>query len=308
LSPYLLGRAEEIYRAASRNLDTYGPGYDFESALKTAESSVRIPDLLERGVLESDLAELRWRVTEAVRLVPERHRDASRQIVRQAIHEFNTHYQQYEGPAIDIVRRVRLGLLHLLDLHRVFADDSAGLVEFLGDGIAGSLSEKDLENLQEMFKVAFLVPKLPFRIEPSPDLEKASQVPSISPGIGAILQLIAGSGIIALGSLKELAELLGFEIGGKPGRPTKDYSREYDSKASGLSWTGVARQALLEDSGLRFEFGDKSFDSLNFEQQEMLKHRVRQGVTSFAKRTGKPLPPKQQAGQPALVEGSRKTN
>jgi len=45
--------------------------------------------------------------------------------------------------------------------------------------------------------------------------------------------------------------LIGLEVGGKPGRRAKNYSREYDLKAQGWSYAKVARQSLLENPDIR---------------------------------------------------------
>jgi len=76
----------------------------------------------------------------------------------------------------------------------------------------------------------------------------------------------------------------------QPGRPTKDYSREYELKESGLSWTQVTRQSLLENADIREEFGGRTFDSLSLAHQQTLSNRIREGVRSYAERTGKPFP------------------
>ena len=90
-------------------------------------------------------------------------------------------------------------------------------------------------------------------------------------------------------TVSKFLQLIGLEIGGRPGRPTKDYSREYELKVT-KSWAQVAAQALLENAELREEFGGRTYESLPFEEQENLKNRIREGVRSYAERMGKPFP------------------
>ena len=52
----------------------------------------------------------------------------------------------------------------------------------------------------------------------------------------------------------------------------------------------MARERLRENLELRDEFGGRDFESLNFEEQENLKNRIREGVRSYAERTGRPFP------------------
>jgi hypothetical protein len=101
-------------------------------------------------------------------------------------------------------------------------------------------------------------------------------------------RLVGGQGV----SIKALTNLLsevGVPFRGQPGKTPKDYSREYGLKAI-LSWRGVAERTLENDPETRQEFGGRTYAALTFEEKEHLKHRIREGVRSYAKRTGKPFP------------------
>jgi len=57
-----------------------------------------------------------------------------------------------------------------------------------------------------------------------------------------------------------------------------------------MSWAQVTRRSLAENDDIRDEFQGRSYDTLGFEQQQSLMNRIREGVRSYAKRTGKPFP------------------
>jgi hypothetical protein len=103
------------------------------------------------------------------------------------------------------------------------------------------------------------------------------------------------SGISKDGASK-LLELLGLEVGGRPGRPSKDYSREHKARKAGLSWATLASKTFKESPELQQEFGSDDFNSLTFEQKDNLKNRIREGVKSHERKLASPsrsslLPP-----------------
>jgi len=108
-------------------------------------------------------------------------------------------------------------------------------------------------------------------------------------------RLSAGQGL-SIKAVINLLSQIGIPLGGTPGRHPRDYSREYKWKASGLSWTEVTRKSLLENPDMRDEFAGKDFDSLDFRQQEALKHRIEVGVKSYAERAKKPFPIEPEGG------------
>src|SRR6266849_1385803 len=121
LTPYLRSRATELYLEALQNVEKHGRGaYDFEGAVRVFERWVRIPQLLEHFFSTDDLVELSRRIEEKVQLVPKEKREAARRIVREAIEAFKPHYESNQRALLQNFRRVRLGLLLLLDLHRLF--------------------------------------------------------------------------------------------------------------------------------------------------------------------------------------------
>ena len=117
----------------------------------------------------------------------------------------------------------------------------------------------------------------------------AASIPVLPAGLAAHVQSMASSGI-SKDTAAKFFRLIGLEVGGRPGRPSKDYSREYDLKASGLSWSNVARRALEEKPEIKEEFGGRTFQSLSFQERTNLTNRIREGVRSYAERTSRPFP------------------
>ena len=58
----------------------------------------------------------------------------------------------------------------------------------------------------------------------------------------------------------------------QPGRPVEDYERQYNWKASGMSWTEVAARHFQENEAVRAEFGGSDFGLLSFEEKELLRN------------------------------------
>ena len=65
-----------------------------------------------------------------------------------------------------------------------------------------------------------------------------------------------------------------------------------------MSWTEVATKRLQENADVRAEFGGRDFSSLTLEEKEILRNRVREGVRSYAERTGKLFPLPENPTQP----------
>jgi hypothetical protein len=57
-----------------------------------------------------------------------------------------------------------------------------------------------------------------------------------------------------------------------------------------MSWTEVARKSLQENPELREEFGGRDYDSLEYQQQDSLKNRIREGVKNWEQRNSKEFP------------------
>jgi hypothetical protein len=293
LTAYLRLRVEEICADALREYQSpEGSNYDFEEALKVVERHVRIPQLVHREFLDDTLREMSGIIEEAIKTVPSENKDFANGIVRMAAEAFEPYYQNNRKAFLDNLHAMRFGLTCISDIHRMFFNNSEGLRKFISDALA-ILPRQQLNALAELVASLVAVSKLPFKAA-SETKEPVSTalapiIPELPAGLSALLQSMAASGI-SKDTTKNFFDLLGLEVGGKPGRPTKDYSREYELRASGLKWSEIAARALQENAGIKEEFGGQAFQSLSFQERENLKNRIREGVRTFAERTGKTSP------------------
>jgi hypothetical protein len=122
----------------------------------------------------------------------------------------------------------------------------------------------------------------------SPD-KKGMALRDLGEAALALLNLVRKGRVLSLSMLQTLIPPLKPLLTSQPGRPVQDYSREYEWKKS-MSWAQVTRRSLAENDDIRDEFQGRSYDTLGFEQQQSLMNRIREGVRSYAKRTGKPFP------------------
>ena len=293
LSPYLRGRSADGYAEALQELESIEPDkYDFAKALLLLEHHVRIPELMQRILVEESIRETSEKIDKMVQTVPNENREAARNCIREVAEPFLSYYRNNRNQFLENLQDARRGSTLVLDFHRIFVDKPEALNAFLSDALAVSFSRQELVKLSDLLKFFVSLTKLPFKEQspsaPSPADSKPS-VPELPAGLGALAQLMAASGISKESACKFL-ELMGLKVGGKPGRPVKDYSREYELKASGLSWTEVARKSLRENPEFCEEFGKRDFQSLTFEERENLKNRIREGVRNYAERAGKPFP------------------
>jgi hypothetical protein len=273
-----------------------GSKYDFDGALLLMERHVRIPQLLGRLMLDDDLREISENIKEAMKSVPLENRKLASDTIREAAEAFLPYYRNNRLEFLEILHGLRSGSTYIIDLHRMFSDDPEGLTKFISDALAASLPQEQLNALLKLVKLVVSVSTLLFKGQvatTTTSTELGPPIPDPPPALVTLVQSMTMSGISKDGASR-FFELIGLKTGGKPGRPVKDYSREYDLKASG-SWTDVASLMLRENAELRDEFGDRDFDSLTFEEQENLRNRIREGVRSYAERTGKPFPIKRSA-------------
>lgn len=252
-----------------------------------------MPLFLQRVIFDDSVAEVIVNARRAAEGAPNENRALATSIVRDAATAFEPYYQRNGKDLFDKFDVTRAGLSSMIDLRRMFADNPKGLTDFAGDALAGGLSLEELEGVTRLLTVFLSLFKLPFREnagdQSQPSTERLMAIPNVPMPLVAMVQAMATSGI-PKNATTRLLELLGLEVGGQSGRHTKDYSREYELKRSGSSWTQVARSALAANLELQEEFGTRDFRSLDRSQQELLKNRIRQGVSAYVKRTAKPAP------------------
>jgi hypothetical protein len=307
LTPALRSRSAEIYAEILHELEAYGSDkYVFERALAHLESSVRIPELLEYRLDDHDVQELSGRISQAVQVISNENRDLAKRIVGEAANAFSPILEGTWKTSYETTELIKTGFTYINDLRRVFADDIPALTEFLGDAIAASLSRTELEALDEWRKLGVKILNSVSGSATESNPTSSTIVPTPPIGLSGVIQGLAPNRRISQNSLNTLATLLGFEVRGVPGRPTEDYSREFDLKMSGLSWSDLARQMITESSDLRAEFGGVDYDSLDRARQETVTNRIRQGVMGFAKRTGRRLQARTEPGQANPSSGEQK--
>jgi hypothetical protein len=283
-------RATEVLAEAVRRLEALEKSkYNFDDALRLTERHVRISEFLNRLLLGDTVSEISQRISEAVTTVSIENREFANVIVNQVAEAFTPYYRKNRIAIFEFFQHASKGFTYINDLHRIFVDDPTDLTVLVRDGLAASFSRKELEAINELVNVVlFFIGS--FRAEEPPSApESVARIPELPPGMTDLVRSMKISGISRDAGIRFL-QLIGLEVGGKPGRPTKDYSREYQLKVSGLSWTEVTRHAMDERPELQTEFGGCNFDSLDLANQERIWNRIRQGVIGYAERTGKPLP------------------
>lgn len=282
----------EWHRATLEQLRTLEVrGYDFERAVTDFERSIRIPELFERVISEADLPDLLKVSRKSTENTPAENRALAKQIVTEFVQVLSPHSSDAQTVLLKWFPLIRQALLLLNDLFRLYATDSAGFIEFLGDVIASRISMEELNKLSSWPKDAAPIFQWLARLGAVTPPERAIVFEQMPAPLKEALQRLASGQGLSLNAVKNLLPLFGIPIGGQPGRPPKDYSEEYDRKASGDTWGEVAQWAMQHDDELHEEFGGRDYASLDFRQQEALKHRIEVGVKSYAKRIGKPLPP-----------------
>jgi hypothetical protein len=269
---------------------------------------VRIPEFVEHLISENDFSEILKHVKREVQLVPTERRAFARRIVQEASESFQPYFEKNKKFLLQNWQHIRRGLLCVADLHRLLAGNAEqSFTDFFSDAVAASFSVEDLEKLSGWVNLGVLLSKLPFFTTSAPEPQDSITVPQLPAGLEDIFRPPAAGRGIPVDSLRKFAELIGLEIGSRPGRPTKDYSREYELKMASLSWTEVTRQALTDRPELQAEFQGRDYDSLDRSDQERLVNRIRQGVTGYAKRTGKPLPSEAEVSGLTPPEQEQKT-
>jgi hypothetical protein len=122
------------------------------------------------------------------------------------------------------------------DLHRHFEGDFDGFRQFVIDAIATHTPKEDNQKLRATIPLLESVLKLIDHLKQTSVNEQTSAARDAE--FRDIMNRVANQGL-SLGNLKSLASILGLQ-GGRPGRPTRDYSTEYELRAMGKKWREVA--------------------------------------------------------------------
>jgi hypothetical protein len=281
---------KELYAQALEALKIYEPAYRFADAVAEFENTARVPQFFERALSDGDLTQVLESLRVEAEKVPPEKRALAHQIVRSLTDVVKNRCGDYIRKQIETLPNVRRGVLLLSDLQREFGSDYDRFLQFFADGIAVSMEEEALRKASDWPAKLESILKLVDRASSAPQAEQEKIRSDLTQGLGRAFNYLRSGRGPSISMLQNLLLPLRPLLTGQAGRPPKDYSREYEWKASGLSWTEVARRSLQENPETLTEFGGRNFGSLTFEEKENLKHRIREGVKSYAERTRKPFP------------------
>ena len=289
IPPSRCAKMIEIYRSAMTELEKFPPqAYHFEHAVTEFEQSVRLPDQFQYVLTESELRQAVTLCKEKAATVSLDVRIQANNLVNELLDVFRPHYEDFSRGFIDQIPTFRRNVLFGLDLHNYFGNDDHAFAQFLSDAIAGHLPQDMYPQAREQALVLkAMLTMFANTNEGTDDKEQGG----LGPDLLSALSRIAEGRALSIKTVTTLLPSIGIPVGGEPGRTPKDYSAEYALKALGKSWAAVAEYHLKNDSDIRTDFSGRTYDQLSFEEKAKLKHRVREGVRSFAKRTGRPFPP-----------------
>jgi hypothetical protein len=283
---------EELRKSSSEAksaLSTAKLPYNFAKITEEFESIVRIPHLFERVVSEAELARILPLIDSDREKIPAEKRALGRALVREFADSLLSHWEGPVKKGIAELPQYRDSFTLLLDIRRIFANDYDGFINFLGDAVAFNTDQGRLIELKKWApNVGSIVKVLNLADSASPD-KKGIALRDLGEAALALLNLVRKGRVLSLSMLQTLIPPLKPLLPSQPGRPVQDYSREYEWKKS-MSWAHVTRRSLAENDDIREEFQGRTYETLSFEHQQSLMNRIREGVRSYAKRTGKPFP------------------
>jgi hypothetical protein len=264
--------------------------YSFSFAVDRFESAVWLPQLFERSFAPSDFPKFAEFVRERASVVPSETRQLALQICREATSIFTARLGGFTLKHLELLQTVRAGLLVMQDVKKQFEGDDKRFVDFFADCVALNVQDENvlraaMEWLPKIDASLAIAEKLSVAIESDQGGIRSDVLETLA----KILGDVASGRQVSLSMLQSLFVPFRPVLSSQPGRPAKDYSREYAWKAK-MSWTDVATKSLQENEELRAEFGGRSFDSLDYAQRDSLRERIREGVKNWAERNGKPYP------------------
>jgi len=284
-------RINRIVAEVSEALKTCDPAiYKFSTVVDEFEKTVRLSWYFDRAFSEHEFAELLETAKKKAEEVSSQRRALARQIMTSFMDVLRDQYGDFMPKNIEKLDTPRMGLLLLFDLHREFGSDYERIAEFLADIMAVGVEEEVLnKGLDWPSRLKSLL-QLADQAGSAPQAEQERVTSDLGIALAKIFANLKTGRALSLTMLQNLLLPLRPLLTAQPGRPSKDYSREYEWKASRLSWTEVAAQHLRENAETRAEFGGRDFEYLNSEEKEKLTSRIRAGVTSFAERMGMQIP------------------
>jgi hypothetical protein len=285
-------RCRQIERRCNETVDalkTCEKPYQFVRVVAEFETIYRVPQFFERQASESELSS----VMDSIRTDAENLSGDKRALAHQIVHGcadiLRTHWGDDLRKQIEAFPSIRAGLLLLSDIQQWFGDDYYGFASFFADCLAVNTKEEVLRKGSDWPPKLEALVKAIKKMGLVPQAEQTNVWSDVFIAFSEVLADLQSGRDLSVSMLQGVFRPLRPLLPGQVGRRPKDYSREYDWKHS-MSWTQVARKSLTENPDIRDEFGARTFDSLSLEEQQALTSRIREGVRSYAQRTGKPFP------------------
>jgi len=282
-------KMNDLYAKACADAEKFAADvYDFDRAVVAFEQGPRIVDYFQYVITDLELQRVMCINQEnAAKATPEDRAEAA-SIANELLEVFSSQHKGFAREFIEKIPTIIRSLLFCLDLHKQFEDDYDGFADFLVNVIAGHAPKEDNQNLRASIPLLDSMLRLMDHLTEDPDKDKKARDAEFR----EIMSRITAQGW-SFEMLRSIASVLGFQ-GGRPGRPVKDYSVEYELRAVGKKWREVAEHNFNNDPEIQQEFGGRNFANLSPHQRMILMHRVKEGVRGFAKRTDKPFPPEVQ--------------
>src|SRR5271165_4381772 len=266
----------EAYATAIADFEKFpAEQYDFERAVSDLEQKIRIVDYFLYCVSETELErQVVSLQSEAENISPEERAQAAK-IANEFLGVFRSRYDSLLREHFQRLPFYSRTLLLLADFHSHFEGNYAGAAQFLSDFIAARTPQKDVQSLEALIPLSELAFSLFGQMrETVIQRDEASRAQLGADLRGVSNRVDEGKGI-SFESLRNILSSFGVPLGGRPGRPVKDYSTEYELRAAGKTWRKVAEYTLENNPETRQEFGGRKYNGLTFQEQETLKHRVR---------------------------------
>lgn len=288
LSPYLHTSAKEVYGAILHYLNESGiEAYDPERGIHRLENDVWLPKYFERFSLESEIQGVIQNLKKSTGGVPQERKEVAKEIVAEGSTILRQFCENNKG-TVKMIGLVRPIMVFIENLQVLYFDNTQEMIGLMTDLIADQ-SDEELKSLGDLLRILRPLASISSSAQPEQGDAKPPALPKVPAELPGVIELMVAKGA-SWHSVERLVEILGVRVTSLPGRPVADYSRECENRMSGASWSNVARQALEDRAELRAEFGGRGWDSLNPMERDKVRNRVRQGVTTYAERTGKSLP------------------
>ena len=277
----LRSRAEESLKSCR--------SYSFSNALDEFERTIRIPKFFERAVSDEEISKTLEALRTRAEQLPAEKRILAHQIVGGIANVVKNRYGDNVRKIMSELLSLPAGLRILFDYQREFGNDFERVVECLSYHIAVNSEDATLKQAADWPRKLESILKTLGDANTS-DEEKQKINSEFKGAIVRALDYLSRGRGLSISVLQGIVLPFRALLPAQPGRPVEDYEKQYNWKASGMSWTEVAARHFQENEDVRAEFAGRDFASLTFEEKELLRNRVREGVRSYAERTGRPFP------------------